>query len=64
MNSPGEWRDRHILTDDLQEAFSADIPSALLSIRIQRSCSLTAPLKCLETLRVNYKVPTVTTVLI
>lgn len=56
MNAPGEWRDRHILTDDIQEAFSDDIPSSLLSVRIQRSCALTLPLKCLENLKINYKV--------
>jgi hypothetical protein len=56
MNAPGEWRDRHILTDDLQESLSSKIPSTLLSIRIQRSCALTMPLKCLETLKINYKV--------
>src|SRR5437762_560526 len=57
MNAPGEWRDRHILTDDLQEAFSSTIPSALLSVRIHRSCALTTPLKCLEALKIYYKVP-------
>ena len=57
MNGPGEWRDLHILTDDLQEAFSPTIPSALLPVRIHRSCALTAPLKCLEALKIHYKVP-------
>ena len=56
MNSTGEWRDKHILTDDLQESFSSDIRSTLLAVRIQRSCALTLPLKCLETLKINYKV--------
>lgn len=56
MNAPSEWRDRHVLTDSLQEAFSDEIPSTLLSIQIQRSCSLTLPLKCLENLKINYKV--------
>lgn len=56
MNSCGEWRDRHVLTNDLQEAFSTVIPQNLLSVRIQRACSLTEPLKCLENLKVHYKV--------
>jgi hypothetical protein len=56
MDFATEWRDRHVLTNDLQEAFSTIIPNTLLSIRIQRSCSLTAPLKCLEALKINYKV--------
>jgi len=57
MNSPQEWRDRHILTDDLLESFSsigAQAPS--VSVKITRACALTEPLKCLEQLRVNYKV--------
>ena len=57
MNAPGDWRDRHILTDDLQEAFAESIPRGLLSVRIQRSCSLTQPLKCLDLLKFNLKVP-------
>lgn len=57
MNQPMEWRDRHVLTDDLQESFSEEVnPSSLLSVRIQRSCALTAPLKCLESLKIHYKV--------
>ena len=56
MNQVGEWRDRHVLTDDLQEAFSGIIPANLLSIRIALNCVLTTPLKCLEGLKVNYRV--------
>src|SRR5579871_1227426 len=56
MDQFDEWRDRHVLTDDLREAFERDIKSPSLSVRIQRTCSLTAPLKCLELLRINYKV--------
>ena len=50
-----EWRDRHVLTNDLQEAFPT-IPENVLSIRIQRSCALTNQLKCLEALKIRYKV--------
>jgi len=56
MDGVGDWRDRHVLTDDLQEAFTGAIPAQVLSLRIQRSCPLTEPLKCLELLRLNYKV--------
>jgi hypothetical protein len=56
MNSSTDWRDRHILTHDLQEAFVEVIPSEILSIRISRSCSLMDPLKCLEGLKVTCKV--------
>src|SRR5271154_6118532 len=56
MNSSTDWRDRHILTHDLQEAFVDVIPDNLLSIRISRSCSLMDPLKCLEGLKVTCKV--------
>jgi len=56
MNSPGDWRDRHILTDDLQEAFAERIPRALISVRIQRSCSLMQPLRCLDLLKPTLKV--------
>jgi len=62
MNAPGDWRDRHILTDDLQEAFAESIPRVLLSVRIQRSCSLTQPLKCLDLLKFNLKVPSLPSV--
>src|SRR5271155_4475207 len=56
MNSSTDWRDRHILTHDLQKAFVDVIPDNLLSIRISRSCSLMDPLKCLEGLKVTCKV--------
>jgi hypothetical protein len=44
------------LTDDLREAFSGNINGLLLSVRIHQSCPLTAPLKCLETVKINYMV--------
>ena len=56
MDQPLERRDRHVLTDDLQEAFVGVIPPALLSVRIPRSCALNAPMKCLEALKIGYKV--------
>ena len=56
MNSSTDWRDRHILTYDLQEAFSNVIPDNVLSCRISRSCSLTDPLKCLDGLKVICKI--------
>jgi hypothetical protein len=51
-----EWRDRHVLTGDLQEAFTGVIPSTVLSVRIQRSCALTGQMKCLDALKIGYKV--------
>ena len=56
MNSSKDWRDRHILTHDLQEVFADVVPSEVLSIRISRSCSLTDPLKCLDGLKVSCKI--------
>jgi hypothetical protein len=57
MDGTGDWRDRHVLTDDLREAFDGAIPPQFLSLRIQRTCSLTEPLRCLELLKLHYKVP-------
>jgi Gamma tubulin complex component N-terminal len=56
MNGRGDWRDRHVLTDDLQEAFVGTIPADRLAVRIQRTCSLTLPLKCLDFLKLHVKV--------
>lgn len=56
MNGAGDWRDQHILTDYLQEAFAEKISPEFLSVRIQRSCSLTQPLRCIDLLKVNLKV--------
>jgi len=56
MNSTTDWRDRHILTHDLQDAFVACIPEDILSLRISRACSLTDSLKCLEGLKVTCKI--------
>lgn len=56
MNGLGDWRDRHVLTDDLQEAFAGTIPADRLAVRIQRTCSLTQPLQCLDLLKLHVKV--------
>jgi hypothetical protein len=56
MDQPIEWRDRHVLTDDLQEAFTGVIPSTILAVRIPRSCALTAQMNCLDALKIGYKV--------
>ena len=56
MNQPGDWRDRHVLTDDFRESLMGMVEPASISLRVQRSCSLASPLKCLELLKPNYKV--------
>ena len=56
MDQFDDWRDRHVLTDDFREAFEGDIDGPLLSIRVLRTCPLTTPLKCLDLLKISYKV--------
>jgi hypothetical protein len=56
MNQLNDWRDRHVLTNDLQEAFIRVLPNHLLSVRISRSCALNAQLNCLDSLKIGYKV--------
>ena len=58
MDRCDEWRDRHILTDDLHEAFSETIPDNVCSVHVERTFPLTLPLKCLEAVKISYKVAT------